>query len=109
MRYLIALIWPPLAAVTSAPTGQAVINALLWFGGLICLGLFFPLAFLLWLASLFHALALVRVFYEQRRAQEIAQITEATKAGVIAALQGSRPQAPAQPANYDSGRDVYKL
>lgn len=112
MRYLVALIWPPLAVIICASNHHVPVNLCLWFGGLLTLWLSFPLAFLLWLTSLIHAMAVVQLYYKERRAAELVEVAAATKAGVLAALEAEKRAAnpaPSMPSNYDQNRDVYKL
>ncbi|MCW0218219.1 MAG: hypothetical protein OJI67_07835 [Prosthecobacter sp.] len=108
MRYIIALIWPPLAAVVSGKTWEGVLNAALWFVALIIIAIAPPLAFLLWLASLIHALVIVSVFYRTRRQQELMMIMKAAHEGTAAALQATAPK-PAKVPEEDRPQVVYKI
>lgn len=110
MRYLLALLIPPVAVLAcQASLLASLVNGFLWliaFPGVV-FGFVGPV---LYLVTAVHACLVVSQFYQDRRTAEIkAAVQTALALQQKAQATDSASSAVVMPPNYDPARDVYRL
>lgn len=115
MRYLIALLCPPLAVLISGKGLAGIINAAVYVAAWITL--FFGFGFLLYALCAAHACMEVSNFYSDRRTREMERaITAAVAAStapeskpIQSVLIEKQPDTPPAPKGYDAKKDLWVI
>lgn len=109
MRYLLALLIPPVAVLAcQASLLASLVNGFLWL--IAFPGVVFGFGPVLYLVTAVHACLVVSQFYQERRTVEIkAAVQTALALQQKAQATDSASSTVVMPPNYDPARDVYRL
>lgn len=115
MRYLLALLCPPLALLISGKRLAAVINAAVYIAAWITL--FFGFGLLLYAICAIHACMEVSNFYSDRRTREMERVIAAAVAAsttlqakpIESVLIEKNTPPPVAPKGYDAKKDLWVI